>query len=127
MKDPGGAPIPFDPNQKTKTGNLEPGLSALIGYVFPLWAWIAFFTEPKEHKFSRFHALQSTFMWIGSAVIINVLSVVFVGILHLTFFGIILSLLYLATWVGGILLGLKAKKGETQKLPVIAPFAEKFA
>jgi len=125
MKDPGGAPIPYDPNQKTKTANLDPGLAALIGYVVALWAVIIIVTEPKEHKFTRFHAFQALFLWVAGGVTATVLGIVF-GIVSAGL-ALIGNLVYLAIFVIGVLIGLKAKNGETRKLPVIAPFAEKFA
>jgi len=122
MKDPGGAPIPYDPNQKTKIANLDPGLGALISYIVWPWAILMVMQEPKEHKFQRFHAFQALFYGVAYTIVAQVLGFVF-GIIHLWFLG---QLAMLAGWVLALLVGLKAKNGETRKLPVIGPYAEKY-
>ncbi|MEZ4317379.1 MAG: hypothetical protein R3F61_07735 [Myxococcota bacterium] len=143
----------------TKTGNLQPHLAAAacyvpVMYVHLLASLVFLVTEPREHRFVRFHATQSMLVtagWLGSTVVLLILMVLapflgiflgallsaaseelgallmFVGILGEIFFGM---LAILAAFAGPVVLfgcTLMAAMEKDIRIPVLAGLADRFA
>ena len=103
--------------EKTSTGldaNVAAALSYLVGFVTGL----IFLLVEKESKFVRFHAMQSTLVFVG-IVLVNILLnlVPFLGALVAVFIVIPLSAIL---W---LLLMFKAYQGEEFKLPLVGQMA----
>ena len=103
--------------EKTSTGidaNLAAALSYLVGFV----TGILFLLVEKESKFVRFHAMQSTLLFIGIILVNVVLKMIpFVGLLVAVFIVIPISAVL---W---LLLMYKAYQGEEFKLPLVGQMA----
>lgn len=103
--------------EKTSTGldaNLAAALSYLVGFV----TGIIFLLVEKENKFVRFHAMQSTLLFVGIVLVNVLLSVIpFLGSLLGIFIVIPLSAVL---W---LLLMFKAYQGEEFKLPLVGQMA----
>ena len=103
--------------EKTSTGfdaNLAAALSYLVGFV----TGIIFLLVEKENKFVRFHAMQSTLLFIGIILVNVILKMIpFVGLLVAVFVVIPLSAVL---W---LLLMYKAYQGEEFKLPLVGQMA----
>ena len=103
--------------ERTSTGldaNVAAALSYLVGFVTGL----IFLLVEKENKFVRFHAMQSTLVFVG-IVLVNILLnlVPFLGALVAVFLVIPLSAVL---W---LLLMFKAYPGEEFKLPLVGQMA----
>lgn len=103
--------------EKTSTGfdaNVAAALSYLVGFV----TGIIFLLVEKENRFVRFHAMQSTLLFIGLVLINVVLNVVpLVGLLVSLF---VLLPLSAVLW---LLMMFKAYQGEDFKLPLVGQMA----
>jgi uncharacterized membrane protein len=103
--------------EKTSTGldaNLAAALSYLVGFV----TGIIFLVVEKDNKFVRFHAMQSTLLFLGIVAIDILLQVVpLLGALVVLFIVIPLSAVL---W---LLLMFKAYQGEEFKLPLVGQMA----
>ena len=103
--------------EKTSTGldaNVAAALSYLVGFVTGL---IVLLVE-KENKFVRFHAMQSTMLFVGLLGVQIVLQIVpIVG--GLVFFLVLLPV-SAALW---LFLMFKAYQGEEFKLPLVGQMA----
>jgi len=103
--------------EKTSTGldaNVAAALSYLVGFV----TGIIFLLVEKENRFVRFHAMQSTLVFIGIVLIDILLQIVpLLGALVVLF---ILVPLSAALW---LFLMYKAYQGEEFKLPLVGQMA----
>jgi len=103
--------------EKTSTGfdaNVAAALSYLVGFV----TGIIFLLVEKENKFVRFHAMQSTLLFIGIILVDVVLKMIpFLGFLVVIIIVIPLSAVL---W---LLLMYKAYQGEEFKLPLVGQMA----
>ena len=103
--------------EKTSTGfdaNLAAALSYLVGFV----TGIIFLLVEKENKFVRFHAMQSTLLFIGIILVNVILKMIpFLGFLVVIIIVIPLSAIL---W---LLLMYKAYQGEEFKLPLVGQMA----
>lgn len=103
--------------EKTSTGldaNVAAALSYLVGFV----TGIIFLLVERENKFVRFHAMQSTLVFIGIVLIDILLQIVpLLGALVVLF---ILVPLSAALW---LFLMYKAYQGEEFKLPLVGQMA----
>jgi uncharacterized membrane protein len=103
--------------EKTSTGfdaNVAAALTYLVGFV----TGIIFLLVEKENKFVRFHAMQSTLLFIGIILVDVVLNMIpFLGFLVVIVIVIPLSA---ALW---LLLMYKAYQGEEFKLPLVGQMA----
>jgi uncharacterized membrane protein len=103
--------------ERTSTGfdaNLAAALSYLVGFV----TGIIFLVLEKENRFVRFHALQSTLLFLGLVLLNVVLNVV-------PLLGFLLSVFVLLP-VSAVLwlwMMFKAYQGEEFKLPMIGQIA----
>jgi uncharacterized membrane protein len=102
---------------KTSTGfdaNVAAALSYLVGFV----TGIIFLLVEKENKFVRFHAMQSTLLFLGIVAIDILLQIVpILGALVVVFVVIPVSAIL---W---LLLMYKAYQGEEFKLPLVGQMA----
>lgn len=106
--------------EKSSTG-LDASVAGLLCYVLGAISGIVFLVIEKQSPFVRFHAMQSTIVFIS----LFVLQVV-VGWIPLLggLLGVALGLLGVGLWV---LLMVKAFQGELYKLPVVGDLAEERA
>lgn len=98
----------------SKTGKpADDNLLYLVAYLLTLLTGIVVFimSKPSEKRL-RFNALQSIFLGI-IALIFSFLPIVWIIAAFL--------------WVVGIVAGLKAYNGEDVVLPIIGPYAKKYA
>ena len=106
-----------DHTEKTSTGfdaNVAAALSYLVGFV----TGIIFLLLEKDNKFVRFHAMQSTLVFIGIVLIDILLQMVpILGALVVIFVVIPLSAIL---W---LVLMFKAYQGEQFKLPLVGQMA----
>ena len=103
--------------EKTSTGldaNLAAALSYLVGFV----TGIIFLLVEKDNRFVRFHAMQSTLVFIGIVAIDILLQIVpILGALVVVF------IVIPASAVLWLLLMYKAYQGEEFKLPLVGQMA----
>ena len=103
--------------EKTSTG-LEANLAAALSYLVGFVTGIIFLLVEKDNKFVRFHAMQSTFVFIGILAIDILLQIVpLLGALVVIFIVIPASA---ALW---LFLMYKAYQGEEFKLPLVGQIA----
>lgn len=108
------------PTKKSTTG-LDVNLAAMFTYLLGFITGIVFLIIEKDSTFVRFHAMQSTILFLGLFVANIVLSMV-------PFFGWLLAALMLPlTFILWIVLMFKAFQGEKFKLPVVGDIAEQKA
>ena len=103
--------------EKTSTGldaNLAAALSYLVGFV----TGIIFLLVEKENKFVRFHAMQSTLLFIGIVLVNIVLNMI-------PFLGFVIGVMVVIplSAVLWLLLMFKAFQGEEFKLPLVGQMA----
>jgi uncharacterized membrane protein len=103
--------------EKTSTGfdaNVAAALSYLVGFV----TGIIFLLVEKENRFVRFHAMQSTLLFIGIVLVDILLQIVpLLGALLVVFIVIPLSAFL---W---LFMMFKAYQGEEFKLPLVGQMA----
>jgi uncharacterized membrane protein len=103
--------------EKTSTGfdaNVAAALSYLVGFV----TGIIFLLVEKENKFVRFHAMQSTLVFLGIVAVDILLQIIpILGALVVVFIVIPVSALL---W---LLLMYKAYQGDEFKLPLVGQMA----
>jgi len=106
----------MEENKKIKTSTgLDQNLAGLLSYVLGFVSGIIFLIVERENKFVRFHAMQSTVVFL-----------IFLVIGMIPFFGPLLSFVISPiAFILWIVLMYKAYKGEMYKLPVIGEFAMK--
>lgn len=125
-------------DNKTSMG-LEPNIAGLLCYVLGWLTGLVFFFMEKENSFVKFHAVQSivvfgviTGIYIALSIIQGILASIFWGVggggflvIISTLFGLISTLVGLASLVLWILLMFKAYQNEMFKLPIAGNIAEK--
>lgn len=106
--------------QKTKTSTgLDENIAGLFCYVFGAITGIIFLILEKENRFIRFHALQSTIIFVALLILNFILTAIpIIGWLV----GLLIAPLGFILW---IVLMVKAYQGKWFKLPVIGSLAEK--
>jgi uncharacterized membrane protein len=109
--------MPLQHTEKTSTGfdaNVAAALTYLVGFVTGL----IFLLVEKDNKFVRFHAMQSTLVFIGIVAVDILLQIVpILGALVVVFIVIPVSAIL---W---LLLMYKAYQGEEFKLPLVGQMA----
>ena len=104
--------------EKSTTG-FDPNVAAALSYVLGWVTGVAFLLLERESKFVRFHAMQSTIVFLVLSVICILLqSIPILGMLIAVFFVIPLSAVL---W---LILLFKAYQGERFKVPVAGDMAE---
>lgn len=105
------------PPEKSSTG-LDVNLAAMLTYLLGPVTGIIFLVKEQESRFVRFHAMQSTLVFIALFVVAVLLNTI-------PLLGQVLSaLLVPVTIVLWVFLMFKAFQGEKYKLPVIGDIAE---
>lgn len=103
--------------EKTSTG-LDANIAAALTYLVGFVTGIIFLLVEKDNKFVRFHAMQSTLVFIGMVAIDILLQIVpLLGALVVVFVLIPVSAIL---W---LLLMYKAYQGEAYKLPLVGQMA----
>lgn len=103
--------------EKTSTGldaNVAAALSYLVGFV----TGIIFLLVEKENKFVRFHAMQSTLLFIGIVLVNIVLNMI-------PFLGFVIGVMVVIplSAILWLLMMFKAFQGEEFKLPLVGQMA----
>lgn len=110
---------------KQATFGLDENVAALLTYAIGFISGIVFIFAEKENRVVKFHAFQSTILFLPGFVVYLVLVVI---LTFIPIIGFLLSLCvwfaFLATW---IFLMVKAYQGGKYKLPVIGDIAEQQA
>ncbi len=108
-------------NKKTTTLRLEENIEGALCYSLGLITGILFLLIEKENKFVRFHAIQSTSVFLPLFLILILIFISF------TFASLILlPIIVAAVIILWILLMYKAFKGERYKLPMFGDFSERL-
>ena len=108
----------MEEKRTTTALGIDENIEGLLCYLLGFITGILFLILEKENRFVRFHAMQSTAIFI----ILLVVSIVF-GMIPLINL-VISPLIGLLTLILWLLLMYKAYKGEKYKLPVVGDFAE---
>ncbi|MFO0629849.1 MAG: hypothetical protein U0325_30045 [Polyangiales bacterium] len=121
--------IPFQPGMKSQTLAMDYNQAGFFCYLpcVGILALVFAITEPKEpaRRWLRFHAFQALLVGVAGNVVINIVSSILGRIAApLALVGTLASLGLLVYMV---MIGLKAKNGETPKVPVLGEYAEKWA
>ena len=105
-------------NQSSSSTGLDPNLAGLLTYLLGFVTGLIFLVIEKENSYVRFHAYQSTIVFLAFFVASFV-----VGFIPLVgpLLSAVLSLASIVLWV---LLMYKAFQGERFKLPVLGDMAE---
>lgn len=131
---PAGAPAGAHAMGTPTVTEDQKGLAAVAYILTWLTGLIIFFVAKKEQRYARWHAVQSIGIGIigfAISIIVQVVtSTMPLGMGSLALIGI-LGLLSTLIWIGMIVLiiigAMKAYKGESFRLPVLADFADKYA
>ncbi len=119
---------------------MDQNVAGLLSYLVGWITGLIFFLVEKDNKFVKFHAMQSILVF-GSlsalSLVVSVLRGILVAIFYRTaglylahtiisgLFGLISTVIWLATVVLWILLMIKAYQNETFKVPIFGNIAEK--
>jgi uncharacterized membrane protein len=107
-----------DATGRTSTG-LDANVAGALAYALGFITGIAFLLTERENKFVRFHAMQSTIVFLGLSVACILLqSIPLLGMLIAVFLVVPLSAVL---W---LILMFKAYHGERFKVPVAGDMAE---
>lgn len=105
-------------NEKSTTG-FDPNVAAALSYVLGWITGIVFLIAERDNKFVRFHAMQSTIVFLTLSVLCLLLqSIPILGMLIVVFVVIPFSAVL---W---LVLLFKAYQGERFKVPVAGDMAE---
>ncbi|MDH7593904.1 MAG: hypothetical protein QHG99_06085, partial [Methanomicrobiales archaeon] len=107
---------------------LEENVASAATYLLGWLTGILFFVVEKENKTVRFHAVQSTILFIGLNVLYWIFSGMFVFPWGMWAFIYMINLLIsIVIFVAWLFLMYKAYTGEKFKVPVVGEIAEKYA
>lgn len=107
----------MDNNNKSSTG-LPENIAGLLCYAVGWVTGIIFIFIEKESRFVRFHAIQSTVVFVALFVANLIVDIIpFIG-------GVISALIGILAFVIWIFMMYKAYQGEMYKLPVAGDFTE---
>ncbi len=124
---------------RTQVLNMEVNDAGLVCYmpvclINVIGSLLFLFTEPADNRFLRFHALQSlalTIVFAICATIVNILAGVLAAIPFLNWLAFVPWLMWIAITVGyvwkSVEMGLYARKGGIEKLPIIGDIADRMA
>lgn len=101
------------------TSGLQENTAAVISYFGLFFLSVFFVFNEKHSNFVRFHAMQSTILFLSLLVIVIIFRYIPFGWIVNIVIGIIAILLW-------IMLMVKAYRKEYYKLPIIGDFAEKL-
>jgi len=106
------------PSPSRSSTSLSPNVAAAVAYLLGAVTGIIFLVIEKESRFVRFHAMQSTIVFLG------------VFVVHLALLGlpVVGRVLYVPFMIGVValwaVLMIKAFRGEMYKLPYIGEIVE---
>jgi uncharacterized membrane protein len=107
------------PGQPSSTG-MDTNLAAALAYLAGFITGIVLLVIEKQSRFVRFHAMQSTVLFLGVLVLSIVINTIpLLGAFLYAF------LLFPAVVIVWLVLMFKAYNGEYFKLPVVGEFSEK--
>lgn len=105
---------------ETSSTGLETNLAAALAYLAGFITGIVLLVVEKQSRFVRFHAMQSTVLFLGVLVLSIVINTIpLLGAFLYAF------LLFPAVVIVWLVLMFKAYNGEYFKLPVVGDFSEK--
>ncbi len=106
--------------KKTELG-MDENLEALLAYLFGWVSGIIFLFLEKKSKFVKFHAAQSTVVFLPITVVVWILfAIPFVG-------WILAGLIEIGAFILWVILLIKAYNGEEYELPIAGEYARKLA
>lgn len=119
-------------NKKTVLVELPYNLAAAICYVpfllnilAPI-AWL--YSEPKENRFVRYHAVQGLLLGVAFFAVVTVVNTFFFFISWIPFVDMLSGIIVLALWFGflglSFRLGFSAFKAQPGKLPFVSKYIE---
>jgi len=104
----------------TSSTGLDANLAAALAYLAGFVTGIVLLVIEKQSRFVRFHAMQSTVLFLGVLVVSIVINTIpLLGAFLYAF------LLFPAVVIVWLVLMFKAYNGERFKLPVVGDFSEK--
>lgn len=103
---------------KKQTATSNQNVLGAIAYLFGFISGIILLIVEKNNKYVRFHAMQSTIVFLGIFVVSFVVE--YIPLLNV----IVSPLLWIVSLILWILLMVKAFQGETYKLPYVGKIAE---
>lgn len=106
--------------QPSSTG-LDPNLAGLLTYVLGFVSGLVFLVLEKQSSYVRFHAYQSTILFLAISITGFILG--FIPLIG----SLLRSVLSVASLVLWVMLMLKAYRGERFKLPILGDMAEERA
>ena len=106
--------------ESSSSTGLEPNLAAALAYLAGFITGVVFLIVEKENRFVRFHAMQSTVLFVAVLVISVALNAI--PLLGPLLYAFILFPVVVILW---LVMMFKAYNGERFKLPVVGDFAEK--
>lgn len=113
--------------EPSSTG-LDAKLAGALAYVLGPITGVLFLVIEKQSRFVRFHAMQSTVLWlawIAVSVVLSLISAVpFLGWLIGILLSLVMGVLGFVLW---IFLMWKAFSGEMWEVPIVGEFARKQA
>lgn len=120
-----------DLHTPSSTG-LAPNVAGALAYVLGPITGIFFLVMEKQSRFVRFHAMQSTLVWIALIVVnvvLNVFNAVlsripFIGWLFALGLAMVFGLACLALWLAMMFMAFRGREWE---LPVVGEHARKFS
>ena len=111
----------MDSSNQTSSTGLDPNLAGLLTYVLGFVSGLVFLVLEKQSSYVRFHAYQSTIVFL--AIFITNFILGFIPLIG-ALLGSVLSMASLVLWV---VLMFKAYQGERFKLPILGDMAEERA
>ena len=112
---------PVSPSGDPSSTGLDANVAGLLCYLLGFVSGIAFLVLEKRSSFVRFHALQSTFTFVGLLALQYVAG--WIPLLG-TFLAFLVSPVSIVLWV---LLMVRAYQGERFKLPVMGDLADEHS
>jgi uncharacterized membrane protein len=101
------------------TFGLDENIASALTYVLGFVTGIIFFLMEKENKTVRFHAIQSTIVFLG-------LFIVFIVLSFIPFINLLIPLIWLVEIVLWLVLIIKAFQGEKFNLALVGDMAESY-
>jgi uncharacterized membrane protein len=108
------------PATDSSSTGLDPNLAAALAYLAGFVTGIVLLIVEKENRFVRFHAMQSTVLFV--AVLVFSVALNSIPLLGPIMYAFVMFPAVVILW---LVMMFKAYKGERFKLPVIGDFAEK--
>ena len=108
--------LPPEEPKRTSLG-MDENVEGLLAYLLGAVTGIALLLLEKDSDFVRFHAMQSTILFIGLWILQFFLGAIFGPL------GALVGLLELVAWIVGMV---KAYQGERYKFPIVGDLAEQW-